>query len=223
MDRKHDMFGYESLAFFGSVNASISHELKNIMAIISETAGLLSDLSEMAKGGTAIEPDVLTSSTDSIIEEVQRGFTTIRQMNRFSHSVDTPVASIDLTEILDLVRNLSGYLSFAGKMHIHPVSGDTTPIVLTCPFLLQAVIYQAVVQMFKNIGAGAELNVSVQSRDDPTWQILFDGLYIKGKEFELLPSDGIKRMAALIGVSVHWDRDADCMEIDVPFSIDGIA
>jgi hypothetical protein len=26
-------------------------------------------------------------------------------------------------------------------------------------------------------------------------------------------------MAALIGVSIHWDHDADCMEIDVPVSI----
>jgi hypothetical protein len=51
MDNVKDWFGYDSLAFFGKVNASISHELKNVMAIISETAGLLGDLSEMARGG----------------------------------------------------------------------------------------------------------------------------------------------------------------------------
>ncbi len=33
----------EDLVFFGKVNASISHELKNILAIISEAAGLLND------------------------------------------------------------------------------------------------------------------------------------------------------------------------------------
>ena len=111
----------ESLAFFGKVNASISHELKNIMAIISETAGLLTDLSEMAKRGNPIELDMLTESTQSIVEEIQRGFTTIRQMNRFSHSVDNPLVSIDLREILDLVSHLSGYLAFAGRMNIRPV------------------------------------------------------------------------------------------------------
>ena len=36
MDNAKDLFGYDSLAFFGKVNASISHELKNVMAIISE-------------------------------------------------------------------------------------------------------------------------------------------------------------------------------------------
>ncbi|WP_157067533.1 hypothetical protein [Desulfosarcina cetonica] len=115
MAKINDLFGYDSLAFFGRVNASISHELKNIMAIISETAGLLSDLSAMAQAGTPISADMITSSTESIIEEIQRGFTTIRQMNRFAHSVDTPVVSIDLMEILDLVRNLSEYLSLPAR------------------------------------------------------------------------------------------------------------
>jgi signal transduction histidine kinase len=221
MNRKQDLFNHESLAFFGSVNASISHELKNIMAIISETAGLLSDLSEMAKGGTPIDPEMLTSSTDSITEEIQRGFTTIRQMNRFSHSVDTSVSTIDLMEILDLINNLCGYLSFAGKMHIHPVDGVTTPIVLTCPFILQAIIYQTVTQSFQNAGTGAELDVSVHSCDHSIWKILFDGFSVE--ESEPFPDDRIKRMAALIGVSIRWDRAADRLELDVPFSIGGIA
>jgi signal transduction histidine kinase len=216
MDRKQDLFNYDALSFFGSVNASISHELKNVMAIISETAGLLSDLSEMARKGTSIEPDLLTSSTDSIIEEIQRGFDTIRQMNRFAHSVDTPVTSIDLMEILDLVRNLSGYLAFAGKMHLNPYDGDR-PIALTSPFILQAIIYRAVVQAFKSAGPHANLYVSIQSRDESTWRILFDGFTIK--DGEVFPDDRIVRMAESIGVSIHWDRGSDCLEVDVPVSI----
>ena len=186
MDNAKDWFGYDSLAFFGKVNASISHELKNVMAIISETAGLLGDLSEMARGGTPVDPDMLTSSTESIVEEIQRGFTTIRQMNRFAHSVDTPVVSVDLMEILDLVRNLSGYLSFAGKTNLHTGEG-AAPMAMTCPFILQAIIYQAVVQTFQNTGPGAELDISVQSKNESTWRILFDGFSLK--ESEVFPDD----------------------------------
>ena len=216
MEREEDLFNYESLSFFGSVNASISHELKNVMAIISETAGLLGDLSEMARRGTAIEPDMLTSSTDSIVEEIQRGFDTIRQMNRFAHSIDTPVTSVDLMEILDLVRNLSGYLAFAGNMHLHPCDG-ARPIVLTSPFILQAVIYQAVLQTFRSAGPDARLDVSVQSRDDSTWRILFDGFSLD--DADSFPDDRFNRMAASIGVSIHWDRSSKCLQMDVPVSM----
>jgi signal transduction histidine kinase len=218
MDNEKDWFGYDSLAFFGKVNASISHELKNVMAIISETAGLLGDLSEMARGGTPVDPDMLTSSTDSIIEEIQRGFTTIRQMNRFAHSVDTPVVSVDLMEILDLVRNLSGYLSFAGKTNLH-LSEGVAPTALTCPFILQAIIYQAVVQTFQNAGPGAELDISVQAKNESTWRILLDGFSLKA--FEAFPDDRITGMAASIGVSILWDRRSDRLEIDVPVSLEG--
>lgn len=120
MDNGKDLFGYDSLAFFGKVNASISHELKNVMAIISETAGLLGDLSDMASNGTPIKPDMLKSCTGSIMEEIQRGFLTIRQMNRFAHSVDTPLESVNLMDVLDLAITLSGYLSFSGKAHLTP-------------------------------------------------------------------------------------------------------
>lgn len=220
MDNMKAWFGYDSLAFFGRVNASISHELKNVMAIISETTGLLGDLSEMARGGTPLDPDMLASSTESIIEEIQRGFTIIRQMNRFSHSVDTPVVSIDLMEILDLVRNLSGYLAFAGKINLHTGDGATA-MATTCPFILQAIIYQAVVFSFQNTGPGQELELSVQSQNDAAWRILFDGFC--PKEFDAFPDDRIKRMAASIGVSIHSDRTVNRLEIGVPVSMEGLA
>ncbi|GAB6906233.1 Histidine kinase A domain-containing protein [Desulfosarcina cetonica] len=219
MAKINDLFGYDSLAFFGRVNASISHELKNIMAIISETAGLLSDLSAMAQAGTPISADMITSSTESIIEEIQRGFTTIRQMNRFAHSVDTPVVSIDLMEILDLVRNLSEYLSFAGKTNLHGVPGGT-PMAQTSPFILQAILYQAVVQTFQHTGPQASLDISVQAPDASTWRIRFDGFSVK--EFETFPDARTERMAESIGVAIHWDRATDRLEIDVPVSAEGL-
>jgi phosphoglycerate-specific signal transduction histidine kinase len=215
MDNAKELFGYDSLAFFGKVSASISHELKNVMAIISETAGLLGDLSAMARGGTAVDPDMLTSSTESIIEEIQRGFTTIRQMNRFAHSVDTPVVSVNLMEIIDLVSNLCGYLSFAGKTNLH-TGEEAAPMALTSPFILQAIIYQAVVQSFQNAGPGAELDISIQSKNESAWRILFDGFSIN--EFDVFPDDSLKNMATSIGVSIRWDRTADLLELDVPVS-----
>jgi hypothetical protein len=163
---------------------------------------------------------MLTGTTESIIEEIQRGFTIIRQMNRFSHSVDTPVVAIDLMEILDLVRNLSGYLAFAGKINLHTGDG-VTAMATTCPFILQAILYQAVVLSFQNTGPGAELELSVQSRNESTWRILFDGFC--PKEFDVFPDDRIKRMAASIGVSIHSDRTANRLEMGVPVSLEGLA
>ena len=152
MNSAIDFKNNDDLAFFGKVNASISHELKNILAIISETAGLLQDLTEMAAKGQKIELEMLKTCSQDIVEEIQRGFTTIKQMNTFSHSVDDPLKSVNLIEVLDLMINLAGFLSFAGKVRFDPPQEEAS-IVLTCPFRLQNLVYQTLVFAFKSVGA----------------------------------------------------------------------
>lgn len=219
MDHTQDLLQYESLAFFGKINASISHELKNVMAIISETAGLLGDLSDMAATGSPVAPDMLTSCTTSIAEEIQRGFATIRQMNRFSHSVDTPVQSVNLADVLELVINLTGYLSFAGKVQLKPCE-DLKPVVLTCPFLLQAIAYQALVDAFKIAEPEAEIEVSIQPQNDLAWRIIFSGVNVA--KLQDFPDTITRRMAESIGVDIYWDRTAGRLEITVPQTLESV-
>ncbi len=217
MDNTQDLLQYESLAFFGKINASISHELKNVMAIISETAGLLSDLSDMASTGSPVAPDMLDSCTTSIVEEIQRGFATIRQMNRFSHSIDTPVKTVNLVDVLELVINLSGYLSFVGKPRLKLCKG-IKPIALTCPFLLQAIAYQTLVYTFKNAAPGAEITISIQSQDDLAWRIIFSGFNMT--ELQGFPDSITQRMAESIGVVICWDSTAERLELEVPQTLE---
>ena len=218
MNETNDCFGYDSLAFFGRVNASISHELKNVMAIISETAGLLSDLSDMASSEGTVAPPMLKDCTQSIVEEIQRGFSVIRQMNRFSHSIDKPVEPVNLTELLDLAINLSGYQSVAGKADVRCAEG-TTPEVVTSPFLLHAIVYQTLIYTYKNTGSGADVSISVNgSGADGGWTLIFSGFSVSG--FDAFPDAHIKAMAASIGVTIRCDTTADWLEIVVPAAID---
>lgn len=218
MKHTNTKFGYDALAYFGRVNASISHELKNVMAIISETAGLLGDLSAMASSGTPVAPDMLSDCTKSIVEEIQRGFAVIRQMNRFSHSIDHPVESVNLMDVLDLSINLSTYLSFAGTTTIAELVGPP-PVVATCPFLLQSIIYQTLVYTFKHTGNNADVTIGVNANDDQKgWKIVFSGFSLNG--FQVFPDPLLQTMAESIGVTIKCDSTADWLELIVPFSID---
>ena len=219
MKTADDLLKYDSLAFFGRVNASISHELKNIMAIISETAGLLGDLAELASTGKPVGPDVLKNCAGSIMEEIQRGFSTIRQMNRFAHSVDTPFQAVNLLDLLDLVKNLSAYLSYAGKVRIDFGGGDD-PVVSTCPFLLQTVLYQALVQAYKCAGPGAEVTVGIRAMENTAWRVGFSG-YEKDAAAAL--ADGATGLAAKeIGIGIDYDDRSGGLELEVPGDIENV-
>lgn len=219
MKNGKELFCYESLAFFGRVNASISHELKNIMAIISETAGLLNDIAEMVADGNAIDSDLLQTSASSIIEEIQRGFNTIRQMNRFAHSVDTPVESVQLKELLDLVINIAGYLAYSGTTRLCGFENEKETVV-TSPLILAAVIYHALTFSYKNSGPDAEIEIELSQGNDAGWRIAIHGFDIK--PFQTFPDERMEKMARSIGVGLQCDRFNNRLDIDVPGSLDGL-
>jgi C4-dicarboxylate-specific signal transduction histidine kinase len=219
MTRASDIQKNDDLAFFGKVNASISHELKNILAIISEAAGLLNDLTEMAAKGENVDSDMLKSCSQDIIEEIERGFATIKQMNKFSHSVDDPLKSVNLSEVLDLMIGLAGFLSFAGRVQLVSAPQDA-PTVLTCPFRLQNLIYQALVFAFESTGPEAEIRVSIQADKSGRARINFSGLGSKSeREF---PAEQTQRIADSISVEIRVNGDLREVDILVPEIIEAI-
>ena len=96
----------QKLMFFGRISASLSHELKNVLATINEYSGLLDDLSQVATTGKPLGPERLQSICGKISRQIARGEELIRRLNRFSHRVDEPLATFDLRELLTLICDL---------------------------------------------------------------------------------------------------------------------
>jgi len=91
----------EGLAFFGRMNAAISHDMKNVLAIINETASLLDELVELQQNGQ-IEPnpEKLRTLSRRIVNQVERGQNVISNMNAFAHSIDAPEREVDLAQVM---------------------------------------------------------------------------------------------------------------------------
>ncbi len=209
----------EDLAFFGKVNASISHELKNILAIISEASGLLNDLTDMASKGGNLEIEMIRTCSKDIVEEIQRGFSTIKQMNTFSHSVDEPLRSVDLIEVLNLMIHLAGYLSFACKVRIDAPE-EAVPAVVTCPWRLQNLVYQALVFGFESVGPDGEFKVSLHPQADGSARITFSGL--GSKSSRTFPIDKTRQIALSINAEIAMSSDSRSLDILVPQSLENM-
>ncbi len=170
-----DLIHKQGLRFFGAVNASISHELKNIFAIISETAGFLNDLTQLSKQGKPFDLSLLENCSNSIAEEIERGFDTIRQMNQFAHSVDHPVDGIRIGDAVALAVRLTGFLSFARKTRMDD-SLDTSSedgSVITSPFLFQALVYRTLSALYRAMDISDELTVSLRDSDPSSVTLVF--------------------------------------------------
>ena len=102
MVAKPDMITETGLQFFGRISASISHEIKNVLAIVNENAGLLEDFTLMADRGKPIDPARLKMMAAAVKRQVARADEIIQNMNRFAHSIDQTASTVDLDQTLEL-------------------------------------------------------------------------------------------------------------------------
>lgn len=217
MDSQNEFTDADSLALFGKINASISHELKNIMAIISETAGLLGDLAELAESGKPVQPEMLKNCSSSIVEEIQRGFATIRNMNQFAHSVDEPVAEVELFPVLELASHLAGFLSYAGTVTFQPCD-EEKPVITTRPFLLQSLLYQTIAKAYKAKGTSLKMVASIHpAANDGGWNVVFEGLALEAGE--KIADDEIARLCTSIRAGIIFDGASDRLVLTIPREI----
>jgi len=101
----------EGIRFFGEISASISHEIKNVLAIINENAGLLEDMVGMSQKGMPLSTERLVGLARSIVRQVARGDGIVKRMNRFAHSADNQTETVDVGELLHFLSNLTARLA----------------------------------------------------------------------------------------------------------------
>jgi len=174
MEKKIGRICAEGFSFFGMTNRLISHELKNILAIISETLGLIDELVALSDTGTKWKPGKLQSLSESVIEEVERANSIIRNMNTFAHSVDEFIREVDVSQIVNLMIEISQLDSPAKNVRFRLAENDDC-VIYTSPFFLEKLIYHVIDFSLRGAGPENEIRISFDS-DDYGVKIIFSGI-----------------------------------------------
>lgn len=132
------------LQFFGKISAAVTHDLKNNLSIINESAGLLEDFCVMAQRGQDIDMGRIAKVAGQVKGQVEKADRIIRSFNRFAHSVDHPVAPTDVGEmVVTLVQLAQRLLANAGVSAV--VRPPEPPVVIaTRPLLAQLLIWSGI-------------------------------------------------------------------------------
>ena len=99
MEKRVEEFSrVKEIGFMGKVTASLSHEIKNTLAIINESVGLMGDLLRKDAPEDWPQYSRLTKLMGSIEEQVQRSAAIVKRLNQFAHSMDKSLVDLDLNE-----------------------------------------------------------------------------------------------------------------------------
>lgn len=175
VDNNWELIGEKGFQFFGKISASISHEIKNVLAIINENAGLLKDLAYMAEKGSEIDPQRLQRVSDMIAKQVTRADSIVKNMNAFAHSVDDTVKTINVNEIIDTVIALSARFADMKGVELKWSSSESEVVIITKPFLLENLIWLCLDFAMDMAGSGGKVTIEVQKESKKAW-ISFSGL-----------------------------------------------
>lgn len=141
---------------FARIAASISHEIKNTLSIINENAGLLEDLAAMAGDDGGVSGERITGATSSIARQVERSNGIMKNLNRFAHSGDVPIAWVHLEEALKLVIELSARQAAMKKVGVT----HTCPAGIECrtrPMEFSALLYELLCRIYNSAEEEADL------------------------------------------------------------------
>lgn len=147
------------LACVGKLLAGFTHELKNHLAIINESSGLMADMLEMGKGGEEETCRKFQKITSTIAERVVQANVLARHLNGFAHRMDVPDSVFDINELLD--EELALILRFAKLKGVSISSRfqGGLPSVDSNPALLQFILFALIDSIISRLECAGEINV----------------------------------------------------------------
>jgi light-regulated signal transduction histidine kinase (bacteriophytochrome) len=213
--------GEEGVQFFGRMSASISHELKNVLAIINENAGLLGDLTLMADRGTSVDPERLRKISLAVTGQVRRADAIIRNMNRFAHSTDEALISVDLNEVMDLVLALAGRLA-ANRCVSLELSPSVEPVAITTAFFpLENLIWLCLEYCMNKGGAGTTVRIRVKGGANRNGVEFTFSEGQSGDIAAFFPGDREKALLDILKADLALNRENGCLNLILPRNISG--
>ncbi len=153
MDNKNEQdLRFLQLRFIGKILAGFTHEIKNHLAIVKESAGLMGDMIKMGK--SAESGSQYLEIIQSIEEQIERALVHFTYLNRFSHRMDTALSTFNINESIEELTALLHRFANQKRIQIEKDFQKDLDPVNSNPSMLQFLIFnfleEAIAKLDKN-------------------------------------------------------------------------
>ena len=207
------------LAFFGRISASLSHDIKNTLAVINENAGLLEDLALLAEKGVPLSFERLQRLSKTIKKQVDRADTYVKKMNRFSHTADRTLQPVDIYETAVFITDVCNRMISMRDTTVTVVPPETPIVVVSHLFYLEQLIWACIDFIIKTGGAGQTVTLTFEKQPRGA-QIRLCGLVVPQTiSTEIFPSDVEKVLQETLHAGIRMDMETKEILIVLPHEI----
>jgi C4-dicarboxylate-specific signal transduction histidine kinase len=150
------------MAFVGKIAASMTHEIKNTLAIILESSGLLSDIISLSQEGSFPHKEKFQRVLGNINEQVNRGVDITTRLNQFAHSMDEPLASIQVPALLEQISLLMRRLAKRRGIELKTAPAAQELSLTSDPFRLLLVLGSVIEKLAEALETGGAITLQAQ-------------------------------------------------------------
>lgn len=153
--------------FVAKIAAGATHEIRNVLATIKESAGVIKDMMALMESGRPLEPQRIERVLQRIDAQVGRGVDLISSLNRFAHSLDHAKSKIDLNQQVQQIVVLCRH-SVHRKGHSLEVEADGRALeVEVDALLLQMALYLAMQSCLEQLPSKGAISIRTGVADGP--------------------------------------------------------
>ncbi|MBW2100823.1 MAG: hypothetical protein JRG68_08750 [Deltaproteobacteria bacterium] len=156
----------KEIAFFGKITAATTHEMKNILAIIKESSGLMEDLLLISQNSPYHEK--FQKSLSVIKNQVKRGVNLTNRLNRFAHSPDKTTSTVELFELSENLVMLSQRFATLKQVSLTIRQPNQAITIMTNPIQLQMALLASIDCCLKEMPPHGEISISFEKNGEQT-------------------------------------------------------
>lgn len=151
--------GNREAAFIGKIAASATHEIRNVLAIVKESAGLIDDLMRASITRGPVDGDRIFKAIKRIDAQVARGAEIITGLNRLAHSLDREGESIHLDEEIRRVVLLSQRFARRKSQGVEALPAAEPPAFTASSLAVQMALFAVLELCMLELPEGAVVEV----------------------------------------------------------------
>lgn len=200
------------LRFIGKILAGFTHEVKNYLAIIKESAGLMEDLIKLGKASESDSGQNL-EIIHSIEEQIEKTNILFRHLNRFAHRMDDQLATFNINESLEELIALVTRFANQKKITIEKYFDKSMPSIYSNPSLLQFVVYTVLEEKIRNLGKNSKIAIQTGVDENSVRiRLVSEGNLIEGEgDATSIPYEILEKIIKQLGGNISEENGRETL------------
>lgn len=206
------------LRFIGKILAGFTHESKNYIAIVKESAGLIGDMIQLGKK-SGDESQAYLGIIHSIEEQIEKATDLFRHLNRFSHRMDTELCTFNVNETLEELIALLTRFAHQKKISFEKDFQQDIPSINNNPSLLQLLLFHFLEEQFTRLDKDSSIMLKTSvSNASVIIKIITKGIYLEA-EAEVKPGTDKVNVYIINQLGGSVIEENDLISVSLPVSL----